>query len=269
MINVHIKGGLGNQLFQYAYGRGLMAKGRDVVFDVSYFKRNTNYTKRDFCLDAFYLSKDVYFENKQSKQSLQVRLFNKLDGDRRVRFVSSFNEKVSGVADGDYMSEKYFSDIREDLVTELALREESELFLAYKGMINESKSSLIVHVRRTDYLKSTGFTILDKNYYKCARAFFPKISAIFLFSDDPEWVKGLFPDEKVIVVSGHGLTDAEELMLMSCGNNFIIANSTFSWWGAWLSQAKDKTVVAPKKWFTKKLWWRANRDIIPDPWIRV
>ncbi len=269
MITVHIKGGLGNQLFQYAYGRALMAKGRDVMFDISYFKRDLGYTKRSFRLEVFHLPKDVRFEERGSKQSLLVRLLNKLDGDRRIRFVPSNKEKKRGVADGDYLSEKYFSEIRESLLYELTLRDEAPLFLGYKKRIQESSNSLIVHARRTDYLQSTGFTILDKEYYQKARGLFPQKVEIFCFSDDPEWVKDLFPNEKVVVVSVQGLTDAEELVLMSYGKNFIIANSTFSWWGAWLSQAKNKVVIAPKKWFTNKSWHKANKDIIPTEWKRI
>jgi hypothetical protein len=61
----------------------------------------------------------------------------------------------------------------------------------------------------------------------------------------------------------------EEMMLMSLGQNFVIANSTFSWWGAWLSQHPNKKIVGPKKWFRSVLWWRADRDVIPETWIRV
>lgn len=269
MVIVHIKGGLGNQLFQYAYGRVLMEKGRDVMFDISFFSRDTQYTKRNFRLESFLLNKDSHFEKSESKQSLPIRIFNKIDGDRRVRFARYYKDKKDGVADGDYLSEKYFSHLRKDLLKEVAIKKESSLFLSHKKSIIESENSLVVHARRTDYLYTAGLTNLDKDYYGQARTFFPKSSTIFCFSDDPEWVKDLFPGEIVTVVSGSGLEDFEELMLMSYGKNFIIANSTFSWWGAWLSQAKDKRVIAPKKWFTKKLWWRANRDVVPESWIRI
>lgn len=269
MITVQIKGGLGNQLFQYAYGRFLMERGVEVVFDISFYDSVHSYTKRTFSLGYFLLTKKISFTHQKSQQVFWKRVLNKLDVDRRVRFIKKEQDKKEGVADGDYCSEKYFFEIRETLLKELALKNESVLFKEYKSLILSSKNPTIVHARRTDYLKSKGHTILTEEYYREARKNLEEDITIFCFSDDPEWIKDIFECEKVTVISGKGLSDFEELMLMSLGQNFIIANSTFSWWGAWLSQAKNKKVIAPKKWFTKKTWYRANRDIILADWVKV
>jgi hypothetical protein len=215
MVIVHLKGGLGNQLFQYAYGKALMETGVEVIFDTSFFYKENSYTKRLLSLDKFNIPSETHFRNVESKQIYWKRILNKIDSDRRVRFVKMEKYKKSGVADGDYVSEKYFSTIRKKLLQEITLKEESPLFLKYKKQILESKNPTIVHARRTDYLASTGFTQLSVEYYKDGRMMIEDQATLFCFSDDPDWVKTLFPSEEVVIVSGNGLTDYEELMIMS------------------------------------------------------
>ena len=268
MITVKLQGGLGNQLFQYALGRSLMEKGNDVVFDKSFFTNNIKYTNRPFSLEAFKLSTKIKIENAPQTLNLFKKIFYRLDSDRRVRFVKSFLTSPNSYMDGYYNSENYFKDIRSQLLEELVLKEKTDAYIEMENLIRSTPNSLVVHARRTDYLTSTGFTILDENYYKRALENFPPDVRIFAFSDDPQWLMSALGSE-AYVVSGKGLTDYEELSLMTLGQNFIIANSTFSWWGAWLSQSGNKKVVAPASWFTSKLWWRANRDVVPEGWVRV
>jgi Glycosyl transferase family 11 len=170
--------------------------------------------------------------------------------------------------DGYYNSEKYFVSIRQELLREIVLKQKSDSYIKLEKLIQETPNALIIHARRGDYLKSTGFTILDKTYYQKALSYFPKDIKIFAFSDDIDWLESVL-DRDVYSVSGRGLEDFEELSLMAQGKNFIIANSTFSWWGAWLAQYENKKVIAPKKWFSSVLWWRANRDVVPKGWTRI
>jgi hypothetical protein len=269
MITVVVQGGVGNQLFQYAYGRTLMERGKEVLFNISCFDGETKYTKRFYALDAFLLSSHISVTHSaRPRQHFLKRLWNALDVDRRVRYVSPDLQVTTYVADGYYNSERYFSFFRETLLKEIVLRERSDHYVEWEQRILNAKNPLIIHVRRTDYVGS-GFVNLDESYYMEALNLFKKEEAdVFVFSDDVAFVREMF-DFPFTLVSGNGLADYEELMLMSLGKNFIIANSTFSWWGAWLSQREGKKVVAPKRWFKSPLWWRANRDIIPQSWIRI
>ena len=267
MITIVVQGGLGNQLFQYAYGRALVEMGKEVEFDISFFENNTKYTKRHFSLDMFTLSKHIATTKKQHKQNLFTRILNKIDCDRKVRYVPVPKNADNYLADGYYNTERYFKHIREKVLNEVVLLEEGEEYKKWKEKIKGAKKSLIIHARRTDFVGS-GFVNLDKEYYEKALKEFNEDCDIFLFSDDIEWLQGVV-ERSATSVSGNGLKDYEEFMLMSLGENFIIANSTFSWWGAWLSKAPNKKVIAPKKWFVSKFWSRANSDVVPEDWIRI
>ncbi len=113
------------------------------------------------------------------------------------------------------------------------------------------------------------FNIIQKEYYIEALKLIPENSTLFLFSDDIEWLKDILKDRKYISISDKGLKDYEELSLMTLCHNFIIPNSTFSWWGAWLSSCENKIVISPKRWFIHKRYTKANNDIIPEKWIRL
>ncbi len=265
MITVVLQGGLGNQLFQYAYGRSLTEKGKDVVYDISFFDENKKYTKRTYLLDNFLIRDVIKTVNSSPKQKWVTRVINKLDVDRRVRYVSQPVDNYR--ADGYYTSEKYFSNIRSILLEEIKLREPSVLYQEWEKKISEDKNAVVVHARRGDFVGS-GFVNLDASYYEKALTYFDKDATIFAFSDDIVWLSGVLK-RNVVAVSGQGLTDFEEMMLMSKAKNFIIANSTFSWWGAWLSPFEDKKVIAPKRWFKSRFWCRADRDTVPVGWIRV
>ncbi len=270
MITVVIQGGLGNQLFQYAYAKALRATGREVQLDISFYANagHGKYTKQSLGIINFNIGTSIPTTTVHHEQTFLKKILSRIDPDRRVRFIPIDKNKDNYISDGYYTTEKYFSSIREALQRELVLKEKSEAYKLFEQKILSAKKPLMIHARRGDYLTSTGFTILDKDYYQRALELFDSDCELFGFSDDPLWLQGAI-GRQIMMVSGNGFKDYEELSLMSLGQNFIIANSTFSWWGAWLSQHKDKKVVAPQKWFTSPLWWRANRDTIPKSWVRI
>lgn len=268
MITVAIQGGLGNQLFQYAYARALLERGKDVTLDISFYDTNTKYTKREYLLDNFNIDSRFKITKIPTKQKFFTKVINKIDIDRRVRYVPVPENVDNFFADGYYVSEKYFSKIREILLKEITLKNESDAFKEMKMKILSAKKSLMVHARRTDHLANKTFTLIDETYYERALEEFDENSEIFGFSDNAEWLENTL-NRKVTMVSGKGFKDYEELLLMSYGTNFIIANSTYSWWGAWLSTQKDKKIVILKKWYRSIFWWRANRDVEFGGWIRI
>ena len=269
MITVLIQGGLGNQLFQYAYGRALLEQGKEVEFDISFYDTNTKYTKREYLLDRFCIDERIKIVKKGDiKKSLFTKILDKIDVDRRVRYVEVDKNADNFTADGYYASSKYFDTIRNIILQEVTLKNKSEKYKEWEARILSAKKPLMVHARRTDHILNKTFTRIEEPYYEEGLSHFEEDCEIFGFSDNEEWLRNAIK-RPITMVSGQGFTDYEELMLMSLGQNFIIANSTYSWWAAWLSTRQDKKIVALAKWFRSILWSRANKDIEFAGWTRI
>jgi hypothetical protein len=194
----------------------------------------------------------------------------------------NFNKDILSLSDHCYLSgywqtEKYFSDI-ENLIREdfriIKPLDGQNLGIAEKIKHTESVS---IHLRGRDYInrvetKKIHFTC-DNSYYERSLSFIRekiKNPHFFVFSDDPEWAKKfLKTNHSFTFVEGNSWnkTSYEDLRLMSLCRHNIIANSSFSWWGAWLNLNVDKIVVAPKKWFADTE--RNSQDLIPDGWIKL
>jgi hypothetical protein len=259
---IKVKGGLGNQLFQYAYGRYLLVKNKKVMFDLSFFQTGKNNfdTNRVFLLNDFNIINDSYFtiEHESGLKKNFIKILRKF----------KFN------IDEFYQTPKYLNSIKSLLVREISLKNPSDRFNEAVSKIK--KSSVSIHVRHGDYLndeKTKNFHgVLDLEYYKKAYNKLKekqKIKQVVFFSDNIEWVKKSFNfiDCEVIYVNHSKLSDTEELILMSKCSHHIIANSTFSWWGAWLNPNPNKIVIAPKQWTTKKT--SDELDILPKGWVQL
>lgn len=164
---------------------------------------------------------------------------------------------------GFYQTEKYFKHIEDEIRHDFTFKE--DILEPCKEMIgDETYNSL--HVRRTDYIKnSKSHTNLNARYYSDALAGFDKSSKFIVFSDDPEWCKKqqLFSDDRFLI--SENTDNRIDLCLMTLCKGHIIANSSFSWWGAWL--ANSKTVVAPKDWFGVKLQHQETKDLYCKEWV--
>lgn len=167
---------------------------------------------------------------------------------------------------GYYQSHKYFSHNRKKIISLLNI-EELKNNVSRKYHL-EAHERISIHIRRGDYLKLKEYhTNLDLSYYKKAIDFFGKDKKYIIFSDDIQWCKKAFnfiPD----VIYSECNNDWEDLILMSLCRGNIIANSSFSWWGAWLNEGETKKVIAPKKWFSDKT--RINTsDLYELTWIKI
>jgi len=134
-------------------------------------------------------------------------------------------------------------------------------------MRKEVTNPIALHVRRTDYAQYSHHPICDINYYKEALARFDSDREVIIFSDDPEWClqEDLFDNDRFLVSENRD--QYLDLCLMSLCSDFIIANSSFSWWGAWLSTNENKRVVAPSKWFGPPLNQTNNtKDLYCEGW---
>lgn len=257
---IKIKGGLGNQLFQYAHGRSLIEKNKKVIFDISFFTETSRDTSRPFLLKKFNILESSIFINKKEN------FFKKI--------IYKIYSKISGEY-GFFQSEHYFKKISSIINKEFTLKNPlSSTAQNFKDQINTQINSVSIHIRRGDYISNLEANkhhgVCDLPYYQKAISKIKEVlesPVFFIFSDDIEWTKENLELENAVYVSNPDLTECEELMLMSYCKHNIIANSTFSWWGAWLNQNKNKIVIAPQKWLNTDI--SKQPDIIPPTWIKI
>lgn len=294
-ILTKLKGGLGNQLFQYATGRFISDKtDRKLFLDVTgFYSPSLNKdTVRQFDLEKFNINAKILSSKEVQKiknpygilskviRYLKHKVLNLHYYDYEPDFIKSVQNLILKNKDtyieGYFQSEKNFLEIRDVLLQELSLKEEfkSETF---KNLQNEIQNcnSVSVHIRRGDYIKNPTVMnyhgICSLEYYQNAinkiREYVEKPSFYF-FSDDPAWVsENVDLNENSKIISDKNLSAPEELILMSTCKHNIISNSTFSWWGAWLNKNHDKLVIAPNPWVEKSP--SPHKNIIPETWIQL
>lgn len=290
---VRIWEGLGNQMFQYAYARALQEKHEQTVYleGRRIFRERLPYedtkVERKCLLPNFqitlkfikpsYLTGWRYLEQKTPFQKLRYYLARQALG--KYKFyndfadITAFHKELmeptgNAYIMGHFLNRKYFEPIREILLREFTLKKELHIPQSLKAVL-ESGQAISVHIRRGDYLHVSCVQAVNREmqkgrYYQRAMEYCAKQMqepTFLIFSDDIAWVKEnvLCPGRRILV-SEMGLRDYEEMMLMSLCRANIIANSTFSYWGAWLNQNKDKTVIAPKHWMP---------SILPATWIQM
>ena len=288
MIITKLKGGLGNQMFQYATGLALsISKNEELKMDATGYDDpryvNAN-TPRKYRLFPFNISGSLATKEEVKKYkypygivSKGLRFFShKILRRYYIDYDLSFFKKNHQYIEGYFQSEKNFFEVKDKVRQEFTLKKEfeSEIFLAEKNKIDKNKS-VSVHIRRGDYVSDKSansyFGTCSLEYYqKAIEMIKSKIDApiFYFFSDDIAWVKQEFGEkENFYFISNPKLEDYEELTLMSFCVNNIIANSSFSWWGAWLNTNPNKIVIAPKKWVNAEP--DPQPNIVPESWIRM
>lgn len=283
MITVKLKGGLGNQMFQYALGRNLSIKNKTtLIVDTFSFIKNKN---RKFELDKYntrfrvltlYEKIIIYILNKVSQYRLFSNIHKCVKEEKKYFDKKILSLKGNLYLDGYWQSEKYFQEIRHILLKEFNLKhkivKKNKKFLK---MIKKS-NSVCLHIRRGDYVSNArararyGICSLEY-YYKAIEEIKRKIDkpVFFIFSDDIEWARNnLQIQSKSFFLDVNGSDKGyEDLRLMKNCKYFIIANSSFSWWAAWLSTEPEKIVYAPSMWFNKDVVNYSISDIIPKKWV--
>jgi hypothetical protein len=175
----------------------------------------------------------------------------------------NYDSQYNYYFDGYWQSEKYFKGAEQIIRNELSPTK--EIAEKLKSPIHAAQNFISLHIRRTDYLKFSAIhPVLPVEYYERAVEAIGKYDYILVFSDDIEWCRDNLRFERMIF-SEHR-KEVEDLWLMSLCTHHIIANSSFSWWGAWLNNNPLKKVVAPARWFGNQLQ-VSMQDIIPDNWI--
>jgi hypothetical protein len=276
MIIIQLKGGLGNQMFQYAFAYSIARNtNQNLLIDISHFKnQEESITKRIYSLSFFNLNKDIYifeipnfFKFFLNFFKIQETSFSYTDYQTNF-FLSYF--------DGFFQSSKYFIKYNKEIVDQFTpyIDNTNSENTFYDTIINDI-NSVSLHVRRGDYLTNNITNnyhgICNIDYYIKAMLYFINLNQFtnfYIFSDDIEWCKNnLVLKNTNVIFCGKMNNDCEELFLMSCCKNNIISNSTFSWWAAWLNINKNKIIISPKNWFVNN---NINtKDLIPDSWIKL
>ena len=259
-------GRLGNQMFQYAALRGLARNiGADIT--IPYYQDAVDdgigNMLRTELFDSFDLITNVGLLNKGHAPTLHERHFH--FDDELFRMCP---DHVS--LQGYFQTEKYFKHIEGEIREDFTFKE--EILTPCKELMWQLDLPIALHVRRTDYISnSANHPPCTLNYYEEALKHFDDDREVVVFSDDPAWCKEqeLFSDDRFMVSENED--NRMDLCLMSLCSDFIIANSTFSWWGAWLSTNKDKKVIAPKQWFGTDGYTKDHntKDVVPDGWTRI
>jgi Glycosyl transferase family 11 len=281
MITVRLQGGLGNQMFQYAVGRVLSLKNNDELFLEQSFNQHKVFgiTTRQYALDSFRIHATLLDENIKHKVSGVIkRVLNKIGilvrGFERGFFFDKNITQLQGdlYLDGYWQSYKYFSGYEDEIKNDFTLDVIPEHIQTLSTKIL-SQQSVCIHVRRGDYVGNKKHEVVSSDYYKKAMEIIKtkmSIDTVYVFSDDIDWCKkNLSFDHDTVFVDDQYAGDNGEyhIFLMSQCKGFIIPNSTFSWWGAWLSQRTDKVVIAPSVWRNDIS--VTIDDLLPKEWIRI
>jgi len=285
MIISNIIGGLGNQMFQYAAGRTLAHLNKTFIkLDVSSFSESK---LRSFDLLSF--NANIGFATKQEISNLLPvhnfeKAFQYLSPLKKRSYYREkefgFDKKVLGLGKNVYLkgyfqSEKYFLPAKNIIISDFTFKKEFVKDVEDLSVSLRKENSVSVHIRRGDFDKDPVTTnyhgTLDIGYYNSAielvRSRIPN-ATFYFFSDNIDWVKENLPIPGGVFVSGNITKNhIEDLYLMSQCRHNIIANSSFSWWGAWLNNNPEKIVIAPQKWFNKGP--KDTQDLIPEGWFKI
>jgi hypothetical protein len=279
MITARLHGRLGNQMFQYAAARALAERlGTSVAIDTrEATQRSEGVLTRVFDLDLAAPDALPPLKSDAPLRYALWRSFGSRTKFRRERGLG-YNADFETWGDDTYLhgywqSEKYFADIADRIRADFTFPEISNSQNAEMADRIQNSHAISLHVRRGDYLALAAHVLCDQAYYEAAlnriMGDLPGTPTVYVFSDDPDWAKQNLPlpCEKVVVDFNGPETDYEDMRLMTLCQHNIIANSSFSWWAAWLNQNPDKRVTGPAQWFgDPKL---HNPDILPDSWLRI
>ena len=289
MVVVYIAAGLANKMFQYAFSRGLMSHGLDVFLDQTSFQPEWSF--EDIALEEVF--PNIEIKNAPNnmfslayKKDLLSRIYRRMSAffpnnrylmERPFIYDELIYKKATSncIFCGLWQTELYFNfcekDVRRNFVF-TPFQDDQNIQLAEK-MKNEN--SVAIHIRKgADYLKRNIWDgTCSVEYYNQAINYLKEHVSnpvFYLFTDNPKWVEENLKDIDYKLVDWNPVSGKQgyrDMQLMSYAKHNIIANSTYSWWGAWLNNNPQKIVVAPKIWFNPKI--EKAPYIIPERWIRL
>lgn len=275
MVIVRISSGLGNQMFQYALCRVLMENAVTVKADTSVFAKKKE--RRPYELENIFGIKvvaassfEVGMMNAVSK--ISYKLFGNPYKEQHEAFgvyEPAITKMTTGYINGFWQSEKYFLHIQDKIRDVFNFPAPTDIHNTETLQQVRSLHSVSIHIRRTDYVNEFNWGLTTAYYKEAIDIIKNRVAEphFYFFSDDIEWVKEKFKGSNFHYIDFNtGENSFRDMQLMSNCKHHIIANSTFSWWGAWLNPSKDKIVIAPDKWLPHI---PGTRDIIPESWMQI
>ena len=282
MIVVKLAGGMGNQMFQYALGKlNAMKYNKKLILDLSFLldrNQGSNFTYRDYDLEIFKLGVEtVDSVNLDDTFVTVVEPGNHFINQQFTNLYDHISKDKNIYISGYFQKHEYIKDIRNDLLIDFAITDKIEE--TSKKLLSEinTTNSICINIRRADYVTNKNMTafhgVYGKNYIDNGMSIITdKVDSphIFIFSDDMKWCKDnlTFDYPHTFVDHTHkGRKFGQYLFLMSKCKHFIIPNSSFGWWAAWLCENKNKIVITPSKWFQDPN--MVTQGLKPTDWISV
>lgn len=242
MIITQITGGLGNQLFQWAYGYNLSLINNDTLYlDHSFYAKQS---KRKYILPTiinFDLLPHITKEKPTGDRLIQT--INETD-----TIIKRLNTSLNYYLIGYWQSETFFHENKTHILE--LLNPPSTFVDDFISKFGQNQIMVSMHIRRTDYLESKGFHVVQPlSYYDQAIKIIEHYDKLLVFSDDATWCHRNLSYHNMTIIDPNAYNDIENIWLMSLCQHNIIANSSYSWWGAYLNRNSSKRVIAPKHWF--------------------
>ena len=283
---------MGNQMFQYAFGRRLAHKhGSELKFDIGFFDEdgggNPNHVVRNYDLDIFNVKGSPASEVEVSRLARRTdnvfldRLLNKILGTksshvREPHFhfsEAAYNSPDNVFLDGYWQTEKYFADAEELIRSDFTFKEDLGQDARELLQDIEREESVCVNVRRGDFVTNPFHGALGLDYYRQGEEIINRETAAskyFVFSDEVEWCEENLKFDRPTVYVTHkysGRKFQDYIRLMAACKHFLIPNSSFAWWAVWFNHNAGRVVIAPKQWFSDPTW--DTKDLIPQNWTRI
>ena len=292
MVTIRLKAGMGNQMFQYAFGlRMARALGVELRIDLSLLldrARGDQHVYRDYDLtifdvpDDFSISPTILRTLYKTKSSKVCKLTRQWLARGKNYVKEPFfhvsedilsNPKDNTIYEGWWQSERYFLDISDEIRKVFTFK--YPILESSKELLQkiEKTNSICINVRRTDFLKTDNLNTTNKNYFLTAAHKMAKSIEnphFFIFSDDVEWCAENLnsPYPTTLVDHSHkGIKFGNYMQLIKACKHFIIPNSSFAWWAVWLNENENKKVIAPVKWFNEGEY--DTSDLVPMSWERI
>ena len=293
MIIIKISGGLGNQLFEYAFARSLSIRQNEKLYlSITDFRndclrdyrlhtlglsKTTDIIEKHIWLNFCFTLKKMYFnaiikfkhyDMHNKKDIIHFASKGYYASLNRGYISDHYNNSIINYFSGNFQSCRYFDSIRDVLLKETKPLKISNKCSEISTILSQT-NSVCVHIRRGDYVEKPERQVCTSKYYNRGIDYIRneiKDPIFYFFSDDIDWVKQNYIGDNFHYIDSD-LADYEDLYLMTLCKNYIIANSTFSWWGQYLCQNKNKIVIAPDHWYSGSP--KAVTDIYMQDWILI